>query len=417
MQANLRQPVFYSAAVLLGLALFISIRAVSKSPDIPEESSGAVNVTVSQVVAYNHRARVRATGKLSLKHESNISFKIAGVLAELPVRSGDIIKKGDLLARLDQTEISAREREALAQLGIAKKELERVSALQEKGFAPIRLLDDAQAKVTRAQSALEVVQFDRKWSELRAPWDGVVLNRFAEAGELMSPGRSVLSVGDTTSGLLLTVPLSDRDIARVKTGNQVDIGFAVLKGKVSAQVTRIAAAADARTGSFEAEIALLEIHDQLRSGMFGDAEIIVEEDSNGGFVAIPADAFVEGNGDLAGVFVLRPDGKSAAFRSIVVDRLEVGQAVVSKGLNAGERVVDGVAYLRDGQSVKVVAAQLFGNRPIPHALSFTAMQKFSVFFVKQWQFTLVLFAMLIALGFYFRYGRFRGRKIRSFRCP
>lgn len=364
MQANLRQPVFYSAAVLLGLALFISIRAVSKSPDIPEESSGAVNVTVSQVVAYNHRARVRATGKLSLKHESNISFKIAGVLAELPVRSGDIIKKGDLLARLDQTEISAREREALAQLGIAKKELERVSALQEMGFAPIRLLDDAQAKVTRAQSALEVVQFDRKWSELRAPWDGVVLNRFAEAGELMSPGRSVLSVGDTTSGLLLTVPLSDRDIARVKTGNQVDIGFAVLKGKVSAQVTRIAAAADARTGSFEAEIALLEIHDQLRSGMFGDAEIIVEEDSNGGFVSIPADAFVEGDGDHAGVFVLRPDGKSAAFRSIVVDRLEVGQAVVSKGLNAGERVVvDGVAYLRDGQSVKVVSAQSSATDP------------------------------------------------------
>lgn len=171
-----------SALSIVAIAVIAAI-ALLRSGGEPGEGprQEAVPVTVAEVRSAAGAQVIEATGTLVLKRETVLSFKVAGVIASLAVRAGDVVKADQILARLDQTEITAREREARAQLDLARKEYERSAELLRRGFVAARRADDAKAALERAQAAFDVVHFDRRWAELRAPWDGVVLSRFAEA--------------------------------------------------------------------------------------------------------------------------------------------------------------------------------------------------------------------------------------------
>ncbi len=314
-----------------------------------------IPVTVAEVRTAVDAQTVEATGTLVLKRETVLSFKIGGVIASLAVRAGDQVKSGQVLASLNQTEISAREGEARAQLDLARKEYERSVELKKRGFVADRRVDDAKAALARAKAAFEVVHFDRSWAELRAPWDGVVLTRYVEVGELIAGGRPALAVGDTTGGFNLMAPIADRDVGRLAVGDRVDVSFPATEVRARGRVARVTAKADPRTGNFEAEIAVEEAPASLRSGMIGKAAIYPAAGTSGTLVAIPAEAIVEGDGARVSVYVLKSGSETAELREVHLRRLEGSQALIASGLTRGERVVvSGAAYVRAGDPLRVV---------------------------------------------------------------
>lgn len=356
-----------SALSIIAVVLIAAI-ALLRGGDEPgvQPQPEAVPVTVADVQSATGAEVIEATGTLILKRETALSFKVAGVIASLGVRAGDTVTADQVLARLDQTEITAREREARAQLDLARKEHERSAELLRRGFVAARRADDAKAALERAQAAFDVVHFDRRWTELRAPWAGVVLNRFAEAGEIVPPGRTVLAVGDTGGGFNMMAPIADRDVARIAIGDRASVSFAAARTPVDGRVARLTAKADARTGSFEAEIALDAAPSSLRSGMIGDATIYPSRGSASAMLAIPAEAIVEGDGERANIYVLTAKGDTAELREVRLERLEGSQALVASGIKKGERVVvAGAAYLHAGEAVRIVeqSAQLRRGPP------------------------------------------------------
>lgn len=321
--------------------------------DAPQRE--AMPVTVAEVGIAVDAQTIEATGTLVLRRETVLSFKIGGVIASLAVRAGDQVKAGQVLASLNQTEISAREREARAQLDLARKEYERAVELKSRGFVADRRVDDARAALARAKAAFDVVHFDRSWAELKAPWDGVVLTRYVEAGELIAAGRPALAVGDTTGGFNLMAPVADRDVGRLAVGDRVDISFQATEARIRGRVARVTAKADPRTGSFEAEIAVEDAPASLRSGMIGKAAIYPTTGASSTLVAVPAEAIVEGDGERVSVYVLKADGETAELREVRLQRLGGSQALIASGLMRGEHVVvSGAAYIRDGDPLKVV---------------------------------------------------------------
>ncbi|MBL9097417.1 MAG: efflux RND transporter periplasmic adaptor subunit [Alphaproteobacteria bacterium] len=336
------------------LALLMLRAFDSEGPaEAPERE--AIPVTVAEVGVAVDAQTIEATATLVLKRETALAFKVGGVIASLNVRAGDQVKAGQVLASLNQTEISAREREARAQLDLARKEYERAVELKSRGFVADRRVDDAKAALERAKAGFDVVHFDRGWAELKAPWDGVVLTRYVEAGELIAPGRPALAVGDTTGGFNLMTPIADRDVGRLVVGDRVDISFATTEQRVKGHVARVTAKADPRTGSFEAEIAVEDAPASLRSGMIGRAVIYPAAGAASTLVAIPAETIVEGDGKRVSVYVLKAGGKAAELREVRLARLEGSQALIASGLAPGERVVvSGAAYIRAGDPLKVV---------------------------------------------------------------
>jgi RND family efflux transporter MFP subunit len=337
------------------IVALVGVRGFGGGRPVDASRPEAIPVTVAEVGVAADAETIEATGTLVLKREALLSFKVAGIIASLTVRAGDEVAAGQVLASLNQTEISAREREARAQLELARKEHERAVELNRRGFVAARRVDDAKAALERAKAAFDVVHFDRGWTELKAPWDGVVLARYVEAGEMIAAGRAALAVGDTTSGFNLMLPIADRHVARLAVGDRADITFAAAESRVAGRVARLAAKADPRTGGFEAEIAIDAPPASLRSGMIGKAIIRPASSRATTLVAIPAEAIVEGDGERVNVYVLNADGESAKLREVRLTRLEGSQALVGAGLSAGERVVvSGAAYIRSGDALRVV---------------------------------------------------------------
>lgn len=301
--------------------------------------------------------RVEAAGTLSYKHEVALSFKTGGVVKAYAVDVGDTVRAGQLLVSADLTDVAGRRGEAEAAFEQARANLNRAEQLAAKGFATEARLDDARAAFKRAQSALNSAKYDESRAALTSPSDGVVLVRHAEAGQQMAPGAPVITIGDARSGMIMLAPVSDRDAGRVQTGNLATVRVTSAAGApMQGVVSRVGSKADRATGAFDVEIAIDAPPPGLRSGTVGRASITPSvSDASASFVAIPAIALLEGRGDLAYVYVIKPDNKAVRV-AVTVARFLDADVLISQGLQRGDRVVTaGAAYLRNGQPVTVVA--------------------------------------------------------------
>jgi RND family efflux transporter MFP subunit len=337
--------------------LAIALIQVAAGMTIARAQGEAVPVRVEAAAPAADAGRIEASGAIAFKREAALSFKTGGVIKAYAVDVGDAVREGQLLVSADLTDVAGRRAEAEAAFTQAKAALERAEQLAEKGFATEARLDDARAAFQRAQAARNSARFDESRAALTAPSDGVVLVKHAEAGQQMAPGAPVITIGDASSGLILTAAVSDHQIGRIRIGDMARIRIASLGNEtVQGRVTRLASKADRITGAFDVEVAMDAPPPGLRSGAVGTAIITPSVASDeADLLAIPAIALLEGRGDLAYVYVIKPDG-SAVRVAVVVARFLDDKVLLKQGLKRGDRVVvAGGAYLRNGQKVVVVA--------------------------------------------------------------
>jgi RND family efflux transporter MFP subunit len=195
---------------------------------------------------------------------------------------------------------------------------------------------------------------NRRYAVIVAPAHGVVLRRAAEPGENISAGATVLVVGSrgVGRGNVLEIGLADRDAVSVRKGDPALARFDALPGhEFAGRVTRIGAAADPVTGTYEVEIAL-DGAGALAAGLVGRAEIRPARGAPARL--IPIEAVLEADGADATVYTLSADGKRAERRRVTIAFIEGSRVAVSGGLEGASRVLaDGAAYLDDGAAVRV----------------------------------------------------------------
>jgi multidrug efflux system membrane fusion protein len=179
-----------------------------------------------------------------------------------------------------------------------------------------------------------------------------VLRRMAEAGENIAAGTAVLVLGSRGAGNVLKAGLADRDVVTIRRGDPATVRFDALSGHAYAgRVSRIGAAADPGTGTYEVEIAL-DRADGLAAGLVGRVEIRPSEEVPA--ILVPVEAVLEADGGDATVYALSSDGTRAERRRVTVDFIDGGRVAVAKGLEGVSRVLtDGAAYLDDGAAVRV----------------------------------------------------------------
>jgi RND family efflux transporter MFP subunit len=218
-----------------------------------------------------------------------------------------------------------------------------------RGAAPPR-----RSATWTARADLEAAAFNRRYAVIVAPASGVVLRRAAEPGENISAGATVLVVGTRGAGRgnVLEIGLADRDAVSVRKGDPALARFDALPGREFAgRVTRIGAAADPATGTYEVEIALDDAG-ALAAGLVGRAEIRPARGAPA--TLIPIEAVLEADGADATVYTLSADGKRAERRRVTIAFIEGSRVAVSGGLEGASRVLtDGAAYLDDGAAVRV----------------------------------------------------------------
>lgn len=322
--------------------------------------------TVSNVsVITAERAKVpdllEVVGTVRAAQTSQIASQLMGSIVEIQAHEGDRVEQGQVLALLDDAQLRAAVEQATAAVAAASKEvaaadsdfglaestLKRYQQLYEKKSASPQEFDEIKARCqsaearrdmalaeqARARAALTQAQTSLSYTQIRAPFTGVVTEKKVDAGTLASPGMPLFTMEDTRS-YRVEATVDESEIRFARTGQIVPVVFDVFgDGGLTGKVTQIVPAADPASRSVLVKVEL-PADKRLRSGLFGRAHFSRGERAA---ILIPRTAVVE-RGQLRGVYVVGGDG-IAGLRYITIGEAAEQHVEVLSGLDSGEKLI------------------------------------------------------------------------------
>ncbi|GGD98582.1 hemolysin secretion protein D [Polymorphobacter glacialis] len=314
-----------------------------------------VPVSIVQAVPAGGQSSLDISGTVRLKRETPLGFNGAGRIAAILVNEGDQVSRGQVLARLDPTSLAAASTSARAEADRADADYKRLASLFKQGWVTAPRVETARASAAAARAQVAQASFDVGLATIRAPSAGVVLRRPAEPGQMVTPGTTVVIVGERASGYVLRVPIADGDLSRVAVGQSAAVTIPALGAvPIVARVTEIGARGDDVTGTFRVELALPP-QPGLRSGQIGRATLrFGGVGPVGGAVTVPATAVFAARADEGFVYVHDAAAGKVRLRQVAIGPVGDAALTVTAGLRPGEPVVtSGVDRLRNGSRVTV----------------------------------------------------------------
>lgn len=348
--------------ILLGIGLLLT--ACQKPAEPPPPPRPALVVIAGESAANNAMVLV---GEVKSRYESNQSFRIGGKIIERKVEVGSLVKKGQLLARLDgaDTNLSAQAaaadvRSAEASYALAQAEVERQRTLFNKKFISASALDMREAELKTSAARLQQVKAQAavsgnqsRYTALLADRDGVLTKIHAEPGQVVEVGAMIAQIVDTKQiEVLVAVPESK--MAKLKVGDKVAIKLWADRAKTYlGHVREIAPAAESATRAFDVRVTITDADAAVKLGMTAGVRFAQEEVNE---IIIPSTALTQINGQNI-VWVIDKNNIANPREVKIGQFTEVG-VVIKSGLQANEMVaIAGVHTLIKNQKVKPQMAE------------------------------------------------------------
>jgi multidrug efflux system membrane fusion protein len=286
---------------------------------------------------------------------------------------GDRVKRGDVVARLRDSEYRDKVEQATGKVAAARAGAEKArldferatrlfktqSITRPEMEAATANRDGAVAQLAAAEAALQEARVALRDTALVAPLDADVLKKNAEPGTYLGPGMPAFVLGDVRN-VKVVLGLPDVALQGVKLGQPVAVTTDALPNRTfTARVSRIASVADGTTRNFDVEVDIPNPDRLWKPGMIAAVEI-GSGDPQAAVPLLPLTAFVQapgGDKDAFGVLVVEGDGATAHAKLRPVDLGDVvgNRVAVTRGLAAGERVVTvGASMITDGERVEVL---------------------------------------------------------------
>ena len=352
-------PVVTASLLLLALATLVGCSSERETASAAPETVS--NVSVLSVQPAKVPDLVEAVGTLRAAQTSQLAGQMMANIVEIRVHEGDRVQRGQVLAVLDEAQPRAALDRATAadlasqqgitaadsDLALAESTFKRYQTLYEKKSVSPQEFDEVKARYqaaearrdmaragqTQAKAALQQAHTGLGYTRILAPFDGLVTEKKADVGALVSPGMPIFTVEDLHR-YRLEATVNETDLRYVRMGQQAPVIIdAVGDRELKGRVVEIVPAADAASRSFLVKIEIPS-DPALRSGLFGRAQFSRGEKSS---LLIPQTAVVE-RGQLQGVYVL-DQNKIAGLRYITLGKPSGAQVEVLAGLQAGETLI------------------------------------------------------------------------------
>lgn len=341
------------AAILLSILPACGTKDADNQTDVSQPSDEFIPVQTAMVQQKNIALPIHASGILTSSAEQRLSFKIGGIIRKIYVDEGDVVRLGQLLAVLDKTEIDAQVAQAQQVLSKSERDLARVSGLYRDSSATKELLENATTGRDVAKETVRIATFNQQYAEIRATRAGKIIKKLVNEGEITGPGMPAFVLFETgANDWVVQINVSDRDWARLQIGMPASVTMDAYDGVVfSGKVSDLAPAADPASGLYSIDIRTQPQGKRFAPGLF--SEVDIKPSKSRTYTTIPIEAIVEGNGQMAFVFVLQPDGISVKKRPIRVAFLEGNEAVIASGLEGVTEVITrGAPYLNERKKVR-----------------------------------------------------------------
>lgn len=312
-----------------------------RSAGVADEAK--ISVALAAVERHTSPRTIEVPGTVRPVDRATLAAKVMGTVDTVAVTLGQRVKRGEVILRLSAAEIDARVAQAEARLEQITRDYEREKGLLADGASTEASVRTLESEQRAAQAAMEEARTMLSYTQITAPFDGVISARPVNEGDLATPGVRLAEIEGT--GRLRVETEVPESLGTIAPGTPVRIRVA---GRdFSGTLAEISAAADAQSRTVFAKIDL-PADAPVRSGQFARASFPAGESE---VLVVPARAIAT-FGQMERVFVV--ENGRAALRLVRTGASHGALIEVLSGLEAGERVVSEIPpELRDGQAVEV----------------------------------------------------------------
>ncbi|MEM9348274.1 MAG: efflux RND transporter periplasmic adaptor subunit [Planctomycetota bacterium] len=312
-------------------------------------------------------------GRAEAAREVNLPFRVSGPLVSLPVDVGDVVERGDLVARIDPRDFETDVRNAEGSLSRAKanlkqaqSELQRNLNIQSENAGAIAqaTIDEsreevavAESDITALEASLQEAKDALKDTRLLAPFPGQVVATYIDNFETVQAGSPVIRLLDNTQiEFVINIPEALVGVATDVTNIRV-VFDAYPDLEIPARISEVGTEASETTRTYPITLVMDQPKDvAILPGMAGraSADPIRDGETLASDIVVPITALAsEPDGNRSAVWVIDPESNKVAPRDVTVLSLSNTGYIISEGLERGEIVVTaGVSFLREGQVVK-----------------------------------------------------------------
>lgn len=356
---------------LISIALLTAVIGITSCSSKEKETTSDDSKPVSVVIATpsgNNGSGIYLSGKLESENTANISTRVMGYISSIRVKVGDHVQKGTLLATISSNDIQAKKAQAIAMITSteaayknAAKDYNRFQTLHKQQSASDKELENVSLQYTAAQSNLEAARQGLKevnamlsYTNITAPFSGVITQKLADEGSMANPGMPLLILEQ--NGLLrLSATVSESDVNQVKVGDVAQVDIKSTGTSFRGKITELSPSSQATGGQYAVKIAIPANQQKgLLSGMYANARVAGKStvSAQSGSIQIPVTCIVNRD-QLTGLYVVS-DKNTASLRWVRLGKVSGDQVEVLSGLNANERfVLSAKGKLYNG--VKIVA--------------------------------------------------------------
>ncbi|MFZ6692838.1 efflux RND transporter periplasmic adaptor subunit [Undibacterium sp. SXout20W] len=315
------------------------------------------------------------TGSIQPERKADLRAEVQAIVLQVLKENGDVVKRGDVLVKLDETSIrdnlnSAEDNVRSASLSLeqAERAQQRLKTLRASGMASLQALDDAEVKVDAARSEVSASKARATTARqqlqrtiVRAPFDGVVSERKVSAGDTASLGKELVKVIDPTSMRFVGNVSADK-ISQVKMGQAVSFrvnGYA--SQEFHGKVTRVDPAANDVTRQVEVLVGFIDSNQPKVSGLYAEGNI---ESTTVDALSLPESAVVK-SGDKS--YAWRVVGNKLKKVDLVLGKRDQrsGNYEVRQGLSTGDLVMRSPgSNFKDDQDVEMAVAKVAASAAI-----------------------------------------------------
>jgi membrane fusion protein (multidrug efflux system) len=362
--------IFIAICLILGLLVFATIiHVVNTTPSRARLLHTAVPVETVPVRKQDLKEVIGGSGSIEQGETVQLTSQVTAQVLQVPVKVGDLVKKGDLLVNCDDRLIQAtlqanRDYVDVSNIKIKNdaRQVERYTALESKNMGtPLELekaqiaLADAKEGLAKATLELRQSQLDSEHVKMTAPIDGIVLERLVNPGENVHREQIVMKIG-SLNNVLLAAQISEDKMHSIQLDLPADASFPAFPGeRFQGKVFKIDPNINPTTRTFTAYIQIKNEDLRLKPGLSGFARI---QRSAKDVLALPSIAIINPTGDQASVFVVDSSGHAVERTirpGIVVDAM----TEVRDGVQPGEKVVTvGQLYLKNNDKVRTTEKSL-----------------------------------------------------------
>jgi RND family efflux transporter MFP subunit len=342
--------IFLVICLILGILVFATVmHVINTTPSKARLLNAPTPVETAVAKRQDLNEVIGGSGSIEQAQTVQLTSQVTAQVLEVPVKIGDIVKKGDLLVKWDDRLIQATLEANRAYVDAnnlkiqdESRQVERYKGLEKKNMGtPLELeksemsLADAKEALAKATLSLRQAEIDLEHVTMRSPLDGIVLERLVNPGETTHRDQVVMKIG-SLNNVLLGAKMSEDKMHSVQLGQPAEASFPAFPGEVfQGKVVKIDPNIDPVTRTFTTYVEIKNQDFRLKPGLSGFARI---RRSAKDVLAVPSMAIMNPSGEEASVFVV-DDSKHAHLRKIRPGIVVDAMTEVRDGLQPGEKVV------------------------------------------------------------------------------